>query len=269
MKFSRVSLARVFVMLFLFSLICLFNSAFIYSTAKPIKVIINDSELVFGTDANDPLPYIKEGRTLVPFRKIFERLGMEVTWDAKARSVFAKKDSLEMLLYIDKNNALINGVKKNLDVAPEITDGRTFVPLRFVSENFGANVEWDATTRTVTITYSEKAKAVGDSTTFNDIRSNTTVTFTIDKVEEMETEYNKKIKISGKTNYDKTNVLAKLSNNIDQPLLSKTYVLPSDNNLYDFYFYWSVPKSYTSKYILIEIPDGNGEYITLARYDLN
>ncbi|MFO7655431.1 MAG: copper amine oxidase N-terminal domain-containing protein, partial [Bacteroidales bacterium] len=49
--------------------------------------------------------------------------------------------------------ALVNGKKILLDAPPQIRQGRTFVPIRFISEAFGAIVEWDAATRTVTVIY--------------------------------------------------------------------------------------------------------------------
>jgi hypothetical protein len=52
---------------------------------------------------------------------------------------------------IDVKEIVVLGVKKPMDTAPIIQDSRTFVPLRFVSEGFGAKVEWEAATRTVRI----------------------------------------------------------------------------------------------------------------------
>jgi len=45
-----------------------------------------------------------------------------------------------------------NGVAIELDVPPQIVNGRTLVPARAVAESFGAKVDWDGSTRTVTIT---------------------------------------------------------------------------------------------------------------------
>jgi hypothetical protein len=62
------------------------------------------------------------------------------------------------MLQIGNANALVNGNNKlidpqNLKVVPEIINGRTMLPLRFVAESLGADVQWDGTTRTITITY--------------------------------------------------------------------------------------------------------------------
>ncbi|HOQ38105.1 MAG TPA: copper amine oxidase N-terminal domain-containing protein, partial [Acetivibrio sp.] len=94
------------------------------SISTNVKVYINGELMEFGRDANDPGPYIKEGRTLIPFRRIFEALDMEVSWDAKERMVTAIGNDIEMKLYIGKTNAYVNGEEKTLDVPAEITDGR-------------------------------------------------------------------------------------------------------------------------------------------------
>ncbi len=115
---------------------------------KPITILLNNEKLSFDVE-----PYIKEGRTLVPFRGILEALGAEVIWNPDERSVTTKSATTEIYLKIGSNETLVNGTKVTIDVAAEITDSRTFVPLRFVSENLGATVLWDGPTRTVAIDY--------------------------------------------------------------------------------------------------------------------
>ena len=113
-----------------------------------IKVFLNGERLQF--DVN---PYIKNSRTLVPFRKIFEAFGLEVQWDAKNQTVTAIGKGTEILLTINNSKAFVNLKEKKLDAPPEIKDSRTFVPLRFIGESIGAEVEWEAKSRTVIISY--------------------------------------------------------------------------------------------------------------------
>ena len=56
-------------------------------------------------------------------------------------------------MQIGKKSATVNGKEVVLDVAPFIVNGRTLVPIRFISETFGAQVNWDGNTKTVTIVY--------------------------------------------------------------------------------------------------------------------
>lgn len=111
-----------------------------------------------GPKALDSPPVIKNGRTLVPIRAIIESLGGTVDWDALARRATVKLGSTSLGLWIGKNIASVNGTNTPIDsananVVPEIINGRTMLPLRFVSENVGCSVEWADATRTITITY--------------------------------------------------------------------------------------------------------------------
>lgn len=54
-------------------------------------------------------------------------------------------------LNIGKNAMTVNGAYKPMDVSPFIQNDRTFVPVRFVSEALGYNVEWDDSKKEVTI----------------------------------------------------------------------------------------------------------------------
>ncbi|MBE0450856.1 MAG: hypothetical protein IBX70_08415 [Clostridia bacterium] len=99
----------------------------------------------------DITPIIEEGRTLVPLRAIFESLEAEVGWDPIDRKVTATKGETTIILYIGNKLASVNGLSVTLDVPPKILNERTLVPLRFVSESFGADVGWDGVNRIVTV----------------------------------------------------------------------------------------------------------------------
>ncbi|WP_418792337.1 DUF6612 family protein [Phosphitispora sp. TUW77] len=116
------------------------------SAAEPVKVLIDDEVITF--DVN---PVIREGRTLVPVRKIIESMGGEVIWNADNRTVIINKGDDNVVLIIDSNLAKVNEKDVIMDVPAAIIDGRTLIPLRFVSENLDAVVSWDAATRTVSI----------------------------------------------------------------------------------------------------------------------
>lgn len=90
----------------------------------------------------DVPPVIQGGRTLVPFRAIFEALGATVSWNDATRTATGTRGTTTVALTIGNNNATVNGVATRLDVAPIVQGGRTLVPLRFVSENLGATVQW-------------------------------------------------------------------------------------------------------------------------------
>jgi hypothetical protein len=117
------------------------------AAGRLIKVEIDGKRLVL-PDAD---PVIENGRTLAPMRYIFETLGAEVEWNASDRSVTGTKDGAEIRLVIDSPSALVNGAEVALDTPPVLRSGRTLVPVRFIAESLGAEVEWDAARRTVVI----------------------------------------------------------------------------------------------------------------------
>lgn len=111
-----------------------------------IKVLLDGTELVF-----DVAPELRGGRVMVPFRTIFEALGAQVSWDGKD-TVTAKRGDLTVGLQIESQTAYRNDEAVTLDQAPVLSNGRTLVPLRFVSEAMGARVSYDGGSMTVTIT---------------------------------------------------------------------------------------------------------------------
>ncbi len=91
-------------------------------------------------------------RTMVPLRAIFEALGASVDWDGDTRTVTSVKGDITVKLTIGENAIYKNGEAKELDVAGQIVDDRTLVPVRAIAESFDSDVAWDADTQTVTIT---------------------------------------------------------------------------------------------------------------------
>jgi hypothetical protein len=112
-----------------------------------ITVLVNGTAVIF-----DQPPIIENGRTLVPLRAIFEALGAKVDWNQSTQTVTAIRGDTTVTLTIGSNTLNRNGEQVTLDVPAQLVGGRTLVPARAVAESFGAKVEWDAGTRTVTIT---------------------------------------------------------------------------------------------------------------------
>lgn len=99
----------------------------------------------------DTAPFIENGRTMVPMRKIFEALNAEVEWNGETRTVTAVKDDSEITLQVDNYTMYKNGAEETLDAAPVIVSDSTFVPVRAVSQSLNASVEWLGETQTVYI----------------------------------------------------------------------------------------------------------------------
>jgi len=103
----------------------------------------------------DAAPYIKNSRTMVPVRFITEGLGANVGWEGTEKKVMINYEGKTIELWIGKTNARVDGSPYILDAAPEIKNSRTFVPIRFIAENFGSQVGWEGTIKEVSI-YKEK-----------------------------------------------------------------------------------------------------------------
>lgn len=92
------------------------------------------------------------GRLLVPLRGVFERLGATVLWEPATQRIVATARGKTIELVVGRRDAAVDGRPVTLDVPPTVVQGRTIVPLRFVSEALGAFVQWQSETRTVQIT---------------------------------------------------------------------------------------------------------------------
>lgn len=114
---------------------------------QEIRILVNQVTIY-----PDAPPYIKDGRTMVPLRAIAESMEARVDWNASEQRIDLIRNVDKIRLWIGKKDAYVNNDSLTLEVAPEITGGSTFVPLRFVTEALGAQVEWDAITRTAKIT---------------------------------------------------------------------------------------------------------------------
>lgn len=104
------------------------------------RIVNVDNEAVI----YDAAPVIRNDRTLVPIRIITEALGGKVDWNGATKEVTLSINDKEIKMTIGK-------MLEKYGVAPVIIDGRTFVPVRFVADELGAEVAWDEATKTVTI----------------------------------------------------------------------------------------------------------------------
>ncbi|MDN5361812.1 MAG: hypothetical protein PWP70_859 [Moorella sp. (in: firmicutes)] len=120
-----------------------------------IPVLVDGLPVTF-----DVPPVIQEERTLVPFRAVAAALNVQVNWDGNTRTVSATDGKNAIRLQVGNQTAYRNNSPILLDVAPQIISGRTLIPLRFFSEAFGCQVNWDDAINGVRITSPPKEMAV-------------------------------------------------------------------------------------------------------------
>ena len=111
-----------------------------------IAVKFNDEWMKF-----DVPPVIINSRTMVPMRAIFEALGATVGWDQETRTAFGTRNGKKVSVTIDSNVASVAGASVTIDQSAVLKDSRTLVPLRFISEAYDADVQWDGESRTIFI----------------------------------------------------------------------------------------------------------------------
>ena len=97
----------------------------------------------------NPGPIERNGRVFVPLRGIFERLGSTVVY--QSGTINATKGQTTVTLRIGSTQALVDNQPQILDVAPFIVGATTYVPLRFVAQSLGAQVNYNGDTRLVAI----------------------------------------------------------------------------------------------------------------------
>ncbi|MBI3924695.1 MAG: hypothetical protein HY319_04080 [Armatimonadetes bacterium] len=127
------------------------------ASAQQVRTTLDGRTLHF-----DQPPVMQDGRVLVPLRGIFENLGADVVYDAANRTIKATRGSRVVELTLGSQVARVDGRTLYLDVPAMSVSGRTVVPLRFVSESLGADVTWNAATKTVAIMSPADGVAVGD-----------------------------------------------------------------------------------------------------------
>ena len=117
-----------------------------------VLVIGNNDVVVNGeTKTNDVAPVIVNDRTMLPIRFIAEALGAEVEWDEATRTVTVSIEDTKISVVIGEDKAKVNDKETELDSPAFIENSRTFLPVRFIAENLGANIEWDEENQKVTI----------------------------------------------------------------------------------------------------------------------
>jgi len=134
------------------------TASFVMNAGSIMKLTIGSKMiLVDGKQVPiDASPDIFSSRTFIPIRIVTEVFGGSIAWDATEQKVTIVRNGMTVNLWIGKNAAEIDGKSISIDtnpaVVPVISYGRTLLPLRFVSESLGLDIQWDGTAHTITIT---------------------------------------------------------------------------------------------------------------------
>ncbi|MCL2356892.1 MAG: N-acetylmuramoyl-L-alanine amidase family protein [Defluviitaleaceae bacterium] len=142
---------------FVFAIFAIF-SVTVYGQDVVVRLVIDGTE-VFDLPAP---PIVVDGRTLVPVREVFERVGGIVGWHAGHRQVSLFYGDDVIVMTIDEYRANFNGDFFEMHTPPIIHNERTMIPLRFPAEVFGFDVRWDDEKRAAIVNSPGNGNGSGD-----------------------------------------------------------------------------------------------------------
>lgn len=116
-----------------------------------VKVVLDGQPIEFDVPAQ-----IINGRTMVPMRVIFEKLGATVDWNNDTQTVISTRNGTTISLTINNSTMFVNGKGIMLDSPACLVDGRTLVPVRAISEAFDIKVKWEDVIQTVLLSTTGK-----------------------------------------------------------------------------------------------------------------
>lgn len=134
------------------------NYLVLSSTGGKIELIIGEPQMwVNGTSQQiDPgkttAPVLVNGKAFLPIRTVIETLGGRIAYDSGSKKVSISLNNKNIEMWIGKKNAFVNNQLITTDAEPFTSStGRTMLPLRFVIDNLGFNVQWDSAGKKITI----------------------------------------------------------------------------------------------------------------------
>ena len=146
---------RVFIIILAVLSLILASEQFAFAEGVDITVLYDGNVLEFDTK-----PIIDSDSVIIPARAVFEAFGMNVLWNDIMRMVTVSDSNTQIKMIIDFDAATVNSRAYKLTVPARIIGGRTYIPLRFISEATGKSVNWDEKERQVVITSSQSGSEI-------------------------------------------------------------------------------------------------------------
>lgn len=116
---------------------------------KDVEVVVNGKVVTVEDKA-----FIENGRTMVPFRLIAESLGADVGYNFRNENlkvIWSIRADVKVDMRVDDYRAYRNEKMVYMDVAPVLYNNKTYIPLRYITELFNCEVNWDSESYTATI----------------------------------------------------------------------------------------------------------------------
>lgn len=139
--------------------------------AKEITLKVNGKQV-----KTDTAPEIKNGRTFIPLRAMFEAIGMEVEWtaDDQTARAYNQKEDLYVGLTVGLVSSTVGNRNKIMEEPAYISNNRVMVPVRFIGESLGYEVNWNSSTKEINMAKEDRGLESDDGITvlINGKRSN-------------------------------------------------------------------------------------------------
>jgi N-acetylmuramoyl-L-alanine amidase len=120
-------------------------------------VLAKDVTLTFNGEVLKPTvaPFIENGTTFIPLRIVADNLGATTNYTKEAKNQYIeiiKADRvIKLAVNAEEGYPQVNGKAVDFKTLPKVVNSTTMVPIRFVSENLGCTINYDAATKTVAI----------------------------------------------------------------------------------------------------------------------
>lgn len=138
---------KIIVIFFVFCIITNFKASALANNPIGITIMVGTEKVFF--EGQEPI--IKEDRTLVPIRSVFEQMGARVEWNDEEKSVTVIDGENIVLITIGSNIMLKGGNEIAIDVPAEIQNNRTLLPLRAIAEALDWHVFWGESSKMVSL----------------------------------------------------------------------------------------------------------------------
>ncbi|GGN95542.1 family 10 glycosylhydrolase [Saccharibacillus kuerlensis] len=120
------------------------------SAASVISIYLDGQRIRGDVD-----PYMVADTTLVPMRLISENLGAQINWSQSEKVVKINQGGTLLSIPYGSKTAFVNGNSVELQAPVSIVKGRIMVPLRFIGQGLGLDVNWNQASQTITLTTPE------------------------------------------------------------------------------------------------------------------
>lgn len=147
------------------------KNCFKYMLTGAVAVIMSVSVYAGETVNSDALIYVNgkvidgasakvlDGYTVVPIRFIADRLSCDVDWNDTDKSVVVSDGKTVLTLNVGSREIYVSGEKKEIPIAPIISDDHVYVPLRAIADGLDIDITWNEMTKTVSVYSAVAAKA--------------------------------------------------------------------------------------------------------------